>query len=138
MTTENKLPAARLVPKDRAEQMALLRSQASDGARKAGRTAFALGKGLSVFALCGAGLVLVGNVGRSRSHQFDDLDQRMKTIRQLGLQPLPKFEKFDNSELERIRTQLYRDVMDPKVGSPYRRYQFQQLELVGEPLHQSR
>ncbi len=133
----NNLPAARLVPKDRADQLAILRGQASDGARKAGKTAVALGKGLAVLALCGGGLAVVGGMGgnRARSRALDDLDRSMQTIRRLNLQPMPK---FDSLEFERVRTQVYRDLMDPKVGSPYRRYQFQQLELVPEDIHQSR
>ena len=146
----NKLPAARLVPKDRAEQMALLRSQASDGARKAGRTAVSVGKGLAVLALCGAGLgavAAVGGPGRSRSRALDDLDRQIKTLRQFDLRTIPKVDslelerlraQLDSLELERLRAQLYRDLRNPNLGSPHRRYQFQQLELMGEPLHQSR
>jgi hypothetical protein len=131
-TDPDNLPAARLVPKDRADQIAILRGQASDGARKAGRAAVSITKGLSLLALCGAGIAAIGAVGPSRSRRFDDIDRQMKSLRQLNLQPIPK---FDSLELERIRTQLYRDLQTPN-GAAYRRYQFQQLELIGEPLHQ--
>lgn len=135
-TDPHNLPAARLVPKDRADQMAILRGQASDGARKAGKTAVALGKGLAVLALCAAGLALVGIGGtnRSRSRALDDLDRQMKTLRLLDYKPLPQ---IDTLELERIRQQLYRDLRNPQ-GAPYQRYRLEQLELVPEQIHQSR
>ncbi len=128
----DQLPTARLVPKDRADQLALLRGQASRGARKAGRAAMAITKGLSVLALCGAGIAAISAIGPTRSRRFDDLDRQMKTLRRLDLQTIPK---FDNLEFERIRAQLYRDLHAP---NEYRRYQLQQLELVPEQLHQSR
>lgn len=133
MSTDPDLPAARLVPKDRADQLALLRSQASAGARKAGRAAVSVTKALSVIALCGAGIAVIGAVGPSRSRRFDDLDRQLKFR---PLQPI-HIPKLDTLELDRIRAQLYRDLQTPN-GSTYRRYQFQQLELVPEQIHQSR
>ena len=124
------LPTARLVPKDRADQLALLRRQASDGARKAGRAAVAITKGLSVLVVCGLGIAAIGAIGPSRSRRFDDLD------RQLKFRPIT-IPKFDTLELGRIRAELYRDLQTP-YGSVHRRYQLQQLELVPEQIHQSR
>lgn len=129
------LPTARVIPKDHAERVAILRGQASVGARKAGRAAISVAKQLLLIALCGVGIVAIGAIGgrSSRSRAVDDLGRRMESLRRFD--PLPK---FDHLELQReIRLQVQRD-LDLFQQPGHRRYQLQQLELVPEQIHQAR
>jgi hypothetical protein len=95
------LPSARLIPKDGADRAALLRGQARDGARAAGRVAWGVGKALGLMAVCGVGIFAIGaGTGRTRSRALDDLEHRMESIRRMNdsirmLQTMPKIEYRD-------------------------------------------
>ena len=123
------LPTARLVPQDRADRMALLRGQASNGARKAGRVAVTATKTLSILAICGIGLAALGaGLGtRSRSRVSDDLDRRLENIRRIQVR-LPKLDSLD---IQRLRFEVERSELQP-----YRRLQLRdQPQLTSEDRH---
>lgn len=89
------LPPARLIPKDGADHAAILRGQARDGARVAGRVAWGAGKALALIAICGAGLIAIGaGAGRSKSRELDELDRRMQSIQRMNdsIRRMPKID----------------------------------------------
>src|SRR5215210_4205629 len=94
------LPAARLVPKDGADRRAILRGQAADGARKAGRVAAGTAKVLAVWALCGAAVVAIGAGMSSRSrstNSSDEMNRRLDNLRKMNETPrqMPKLHLGD-------------------------------------------
>jgi len=82
MAMDPKLPEARLRPRDGADRLAILRGQARDSARTAGRGALIVTKTFAMVALCGAGLFAIGTGTRSRSTY--DLDRRLDNIRRMN------------------------------------------------------
>jgi hypothetical protein len=93
-----KLPEARLVPKDGADRMVVLRARASSGARKVGRVAATTTKALAMVALCGAGLVAIGAGARTRSsYDSAELDRRIENLRRINetLRQMPKIDMSD-------------------------------------------
>ncbi len=96
------LPAARLVPRDGADRRALLRAEAADQARKAGRVAVSVTKGVALLALCGLGLgVLAAGAGSHRYHT-KELDRSFERIRSIKLD----LSKYRSVDLEQLRRQL--------------------------------
>lgn len=85
------LPKARLVPKDNADHVAILKSRAAVGARVAGRTAVGVGKGLAILGLVGAALATLGNTASRRQPAYQDLERRLETIRVLN-SAMPKYD----------------------------------------------
>jgi len=103
------LPTARAIPKDRAERVALARGRAADGAKRAGRVAFAVTKGVSLIALCSLGLGLLGaGIGARPRSRFDTRIE----LQRFHLPPLPELPKLDfkldYDELQRRSVELGR------------------------------
>ena len=93
------LPQARLVPQDGADRMAILRGQARDASRTAGRVAGGTAKVLAAVELCGVGVIALGTARTRTSYnvdrQLDNLRRLQDTQRLLDSMP-----KIDYSQLE--------------------------------------
>jgi hypothetical protein len=83
------LPKARLVPKDNADHVAILKSRAAVGAKVAGRTALGVGKVVATIGLLGAALAAIGSTKRQPA--YHELERRLETIRLINSE-LPKYD----------------------------------------------
>ncbi len=121
MTTNQKLPEARLVPRNAEDRMTILRSHANDGARKAARVTVKLCRVVTVLAICGAGFAALnaGIDSGSRSRSFDD--RRIESLRRMNLE-MPK---FDRLQFDDLRLQIQRDLLDPRLHD----FRARQLQL---------
>jgi hypothetical protein len=126
-TGDDRLPVARLRPRDGNDQLVILRGRARDGARAAGRFAAITSKLVAMIVLCGAGVFLVGSVGsHSRRSYSYDLDRQLESLqlrtdnllrmneslRQMHQFQLPK--PLPLPKLEPVRTQN----ASPSLGEP--------------------
>lgn len=110
MLDDHNLPAARLVPRDGADRRALLRAEAADQARKAGRVAVSVTKGVALLALCGLGLGVLAAGAGSHRYQTKELDRSLQRIRSIQLD----LSKYRSVDFEQLRRQVDRDLQYPR------------------------
>lgn len=130
--TDQKLPEARLVPRN-AEDRIAIRGRANEGARKAARVTVKVCRAVTVLAICGAGLAVLraGVDTRPRSRALDDLDRQIESFRRFNAET-----QFDKLEYDRLRIDIER-LLDPRLHD-FRAHQLQladQIELTPEGIH---
>ena len=132
---DRKLPAARLVPRDGADRRAILRAEAADQARKAGRVAVSVTKGVALLALCGLGIGVLAVGARSSRYQTKDLGPSLERIRSIQLD-FPKHQSPQSLELERLRHQIDLQMLESEhARMQYRRQLDLGTGLTPEDIH---
>lgn len=96
--------------------MAILRGQAADGARTAGRFAFTLGKVLAIVALAAGGLTAIG-AARSRTRDYANLDHSFERVRRLNEATLRSLREMPKLDLDAYRN-LHRPALQLDFERP--------------------
>jgi hypothetical protein len=117
----DRLPTARLVPRDAADHAVILRSRAGAGARRVGAVASVLFKVTMTVGFCGVGLFAIG----ARSTYRPDYDRQFDNIRRMqeSLRAMPKidFKQYDFKQTEwnrQLEQQIRDDVAKIGRGEP--------------------
>jgi hypothetical protein len=123
MPDPQNLPQARLVPKDGADRMAILRDQAATGARAAGRLVLLLAKVVAVILLVGAGLFAIGSAtgSRSRERSWDRHTENMRRLNESlkTMRDMPRFD-FGTIKPRPLKGELQADGASPSQAATSR------------------